>query len=113
MFLLYSGPTVLTIKDADKSIATASGAIQVGKYEFVLTVKDAEDLSSTSTLTVNVKKGTSEFQIRKSTTPDVSVCVCVGGGGGVSKMLKFYVKVFYVMGKVLSGELSCPCDRSC
>ena len=20
---------------------------------------------------------------------------------------------FYVMGKVLSGELSCPCDRSC
>ena len=25
----------------------------------------------------------------------------------------FYVKVFYVMGKVLSGKLSCPCDRSC
>ena len=36
-----------------------------------------------------------------------------GGGGGVSKMYKFYVKVFYVMGKALSGELSCPCDRSC
>ena len=33
------------------------------------------------------------------------------GGGGVSK--KFNVKVFYVMGKALSGELSCPCDRSC
>ena len=28
-------------------------------------------------------------------------------------MLKFYVKVFYVMGKALSGELSCPCVRSC
>ena len=28
-------------------------------------------------------------------------------------MLKIYVKVFYVMGKALSGELSCPCDRSC
>ena len=28
-------------------------------------------------------------------------------------MLKFYVKVFYVMGKALSGELSCPCGRSC
>ena len=28
-------------------------------------------------------------------------------------MLKFYVKVFYVMGKALSDELSCPCDRSC
>ena len=43
---------------------------------------------------------------RKSycTTPGVSVV----GGGGVSKMLKFYVKVFYVMGKVLSGKLSCP-----
>ena len=34
-----------------------------------------------------------------------------GGGGGVSK--KFNVKVFYVMGKVLSGVLSCPCDKSC
>ena len=32
-------------------------------------------------------------------------------GGGVSK--KFNIKVFYVMGKALSGELSCPCDRSC
>ena len=31
----------------------------------------------------------------------------------VSKILKFYVKVLYVMGKVLSGELSRPCDRSC
>ena len=28
-------------------------------------------------------------------------------------MLKFYVKVFYVMGKALSGELSCPSGRSC
>ena len=27
--------------------------------------------------------------------------------------LAFYVKVFYVMGKALSCELSCPCDRSC
>ena len=37
--------------------------------------------------------------------------VGIGGGIGVSKMLKF--KFFYVMGKALSGELSCPCDRSC
>ena len=46
---------------------------------------------------------------RKSscTTPSVGV----GVGVGVSK--KFNVKVFYVMGKALSGELSCPCDRSC
>ena len=28
-------------------------------------------------------------------------------------MLSFNVKVLYVMGKALSGELSCLCDRSC
>ena len=42
-----------------------------------------------------------------------SYCTTVGVGSGVSKMLKFYIKVFYVMGKALSGKLSCPCDRSC
>ena len=31
--------------------------------------------------------------------------------GGISK--SFTLKFFYVMGKALSGELSCPCDRSC
>ena len=31
----------------------------------------------------------------------------------LAKCESFYVKVFYVMGKALSGELSCPCDRSC
>ena len=31
----------------------------------------------------------------------------------LASALGFYVKVFYVMSKVLSGELSCPCDRSC
>ena len=45
------------------------------------------------------------------TTPDVGIGIGVGGGGGVGK--KFNVKVFYVMGKALSGELSWPCDRSC
>ena len=30
----------------------------------------------------------------------------------LAKCLSFYVKIFYVMGKALSGELSCPCDRS-
>ena len=33
------------------------------------------------------------------------------GGGGVNK--NFNVKVFYMMGKALSSELSCPCDSSC
>ena len=45
------------------------------------------------------------------TTPGVGIGV--GGGVGISKMLKFYVKDFFVMGKALSGELPCPCDRSC
>ena len=35
----------------------------------------------------------------------------IGVGVGVSK--KFNVKVFYVMGKALSGKLSCPCDMFC
>ena len=43
---------------------------------------------------------------RKSccTTPGISI----GAGSiGMDRMLKFYVKVFIVMGKALSGELSC------
>ena len=31
----------------------------------------------------------------------------VGSSGGGSKMLKFYIKIFYVMGEALSDELSC------
>ena len=49
---------------------------------------------------------------RKSycTTPGVGV----GGAVGVTKLFKFSrYSFFYVMGKALSGELSCPCDRSC
>ena len=49
---------------------------------------------------------------RKSylTTPGVGVGVGVGVGGSVGVSKKFNFKVFYVMGKALSGELSCPCD---
>ena len=48
---------------------------------------------------------------RKSycTTPGVGI----GDGVGVCVSKKFNVKVFYMMGVALSGELSCPCDRSC
>ena len=59
------------------------------------------------------------MKYRKSycTTPGVgvgvSVGVGVGGGGGVDVSKKFNIKVFHVMGKALSAELSCPCDRSC
>ena len=50
---------------------------------------------------------------RKSycTTPGVGVGVGISKKFNLSK--KFNNKVFYVMGKALSGELSCPCDRSC
>ena len=48
---------------------------------------------------------------RKSycTTPSVGGggSIDVGNANGISKMLKFYVEVFYVMGKALSGKLSC------
>ena len=37
----------------------------------------------------------------------------LAAASALAKCLSFYVKVFYVMGKALSGELSCPCDRSC
>ena len=47
----------------------------------------------------------------KSYCTNPGVGVGVGVGVGMSK--KFNVKVFYVIGKALSGELSCPCDRSC
>ena len=56
---------------------------------------------------------------RKSycTTPGVGVGVSVGVGVGVGGVVgiskKFNIKFFYVMGKALSGELSCPCDRFC
>ena len=45
---------------------------------------------------------------RKSycTTPGISIGTGLGGRG-INKMLKFYVEVLYVMGKALSGELSC------
>ena len=39
--------------------------------------------------------------------PGVGVVRGSGVGGGVSKMFKFYVKVFYVMVKALSCKLWC------
>ena len=37
----------------------------------------------------------------------MNISVGISVGGGISKMLKFYIKVFYVMGKVLSGKVFC------
>uniref|UniRef100_A0A8C8ZAS4 KIAA0319 n=1 Tax=Prolemur simus TaxID=1328070 RepID=A0A8C8ZAS4_PROSS len=49
------GPNAVEMENIDKAIATVTG-LQVGTYHFRLTVKDQEGLSSTSTLTVAVKK---------------------------------------------------------
>ena len=37
----------------------------------------------------------------------------LAAASALAKCQSFYVEVLYVIGKVLSGELSCPCDRSC
>jgi len=47
------------IRDSDSMVTEATGDINIGKYEFRLTVKDAEMLTSSATLTFNVKKGSS------------------------------------------------------
>ena len=56
--VFHRGPSAVEMENFDKAIATVSG-LQVGTYHFRLTVKDQQGLSSTTTLTVAVKKGES------------------------------------------------------
>nr|XP_023411463.1 dyslexia-associated protein KIAA0319 homolog [Loxodonta africana] len=49
------GPSAVQMEDMDKAIASVTG-LRVGAYHFRLTVQDQQGLSSTSTLTVAVKK---------------------------------------------------------
>ena len=44
--------------------------------------------------------------------PPASALV-LAAAAALAKCSSVYVKAFYVMGKALSGELSCPCDRYC
>ena len=44
---------------------------------------------------------------KKSYCSTTGIPVNIDGGGGISKMLNFCITSFYVIGKVLSGELSC------
>ena len=39
--------------------------------------------------------------------------LALAAASALAKCSSFTLKFFYVMGKALSGELSCPCDRSC
>jgi len=48
---------MLTLQDADMAKASANGQIKVGDYNFKLTVKDKEGLSSSTSLVVTIKKG--------------------------------------------------------
>uniref|UniRef100_A0A8C8RL93 KIAA0319 n=1 Tax=Pelusios castaneus TaxID=367368 RepID=A0A8C8RL93_9SAUR len=50
-----SGPTTVRMGNIDKAVATVSG-LQVGTYQFRLTVKDHEGLTSTATLSITVKE---------------------------------------------------------
>uniref|UniRef100_A0A8C4PKB0 KIAA0319 n=1 Tax=Equus asinus asinus TaxID=83772 RepID=A0A8C4PKB0_EQUAS len=55
VFYHWEGPSAVEMENADKAVATVTG-LQVGTYHFRLTVKDQQGLSSTTTLTVAVKK---------------------------------------------------------
>ena len=45
--------------------------------------------------------------------PLVSALALASAAAALAKNAVFALKFFFVMGKALSGELSCPCDRSC
>lgn len=55
-----SGPADLKIENADGAVATVTG-LQVGRYEFTLTVTDDRKLQSTDTVTVIVREGEEMF----------------------------------------------------
>lgn len=61
------GPDGVKIENADGAVATVTG-LQVGEYEFSLTVTDERDLASTETVTVIVREGNS---------PLCDLCVCL------------------------------------
>ena len=45
--------------------------------------------------------------------PASALALALASASVLAKCQIFFVKVFYVMGKALSGELSCPCERPC
>lgn len=55
---MFRGPDGVKLENANSSIATVTG-LQVGTYEFTLTVKDERNLQSQSSVNVIVKEGMS------------------------------------------------------
>lgn len=51
-----SGPADVKIENADSAVATVTG-LEVGRYEFTLTVTDERKLQSTDTVAVIVREG--------------------------------------------------------
>ena len=58
-----------------------------------------------------VGRGLPELQIREG-TDDNSKIIFSSPGRSPGRAIVL-PPAFYLMGKALSGELSCPCDRSC
>lgn len=65
--VLVRGPDGVKLENANSSIATVTG-LQVGTYEFTLTVKDERNLQSQSSVNVIVKEGTSSHEQSCSVT---------------------------------------------
>lgn len=55
MILYCSGPSTVSIENADRAVATAS-KLSIGEYKFKLTVKDNEGLTDSHVLTILVKQ---------------------------------------------------------
>lgn len=58
---MVRGPGGVKLENANSSIATVTG-LQVGTYEFTLTVKDERNLQSQSSVNVIVKEGMSSHE---------------------------------------------------
>ena len=56
ILLFLSGPDGVKIENAEGAVATVTG-LQVGTYEFTLTVTDDRDLRSSDTVSVIVREG--------------------------------------------------------
>lgn len=52
----FRGPEGVKIENADSAVATVTG-LEVGTYEFTLTVTDERKLQSSDTVTVIVREG--------------------------------------------------------
>ncbi|XP_032103510.1 dyslexia-associated protein KIAA0319 homolog isoform X3 [Sapajus apella] len=91
------GPSAVEMENTDKAVATVTG-LQVGTYHFRLTVRDRQGLSSTSALTVAVKKDP-----RKSGL--VELTLQVGAGQLTEQQKDALVRQLAVLLNVLDSDI--------